>query len=261
VREGVTLQSLTFEGDRVTGVCAKSKEGGEFSEQARIVVGADGLHSSVARMVEAPAYDEVPAMTCGYYTYWSGLETDGAHLSLNAGTGLLVFPTNDDLTCLGMMRPLADFKAFRSDVDAHYRRYATENLPMVGEQLAQGKREERYIGTADTQNYFRRPYGPGWALVGDAGYHRDPVTGLGISDAFRDAELLAEAIDAGFSARQPLAEALAGYEAKRNEAARPDYERTIFTAMLPTKAEMLAAMQANAPAAAAAAAEAQAAQP
>jgi flavin-dependent dehydrogenase len=260
MREAVTLQELTFDGDRVTGIRAKSKDGATFDEPARIVIGADGIRSSVARMVDAPSYDEHPALTCGYYTYWSGVETDGADLSLNNKTGLLSFPTNDGLVCLGMMRPLADFKEFRGDIDAHYRRYATENLPAIGEQLATAKREEKYTGTAETQNYFRRPYGPGWALVGDAGYHRDPVTGLGISDAFRDAELLAEAIDAGFAGRKPIDEALAGYEAKRNEAARPDYERTIFTAMLPSKAEMLAAMQANAPAAAAAAADAQAAQ-
>ena len=245
--EGVTLQDLTRDGDRVTGIRAKSKSGGEFSEQAKIVVGADGIHSSVARMVDAPAYDEVPALTCGYYTYWSGIEIDGAELSLNAQTGLLAFPTNDDLVCIGMMRPIGDFAAFRSDVDAHYRRYAKANLPYLGEQLDSAKREERYIGTAETQNYFRRPYGPGWALVGDAGYHRDPVTGLGISDAFRDAELLAEAIDTGLSGRLPIDDAMAEYERKRNESAKTDYDRTIFTAMLPTKEQMLAAMAEHAP--------------
>ena len=113
---------------------------------------------------------------------------------------------------------------------------------VYAEMLDKAKREERYIGTAETQNYFRRPYGPGWALVGDAGYHRDPVTGLGISDAFRDAELLAEAIDEGLTRRQPINDAMATYERKRNDSAKPDYERTIFTAMLPTKDQMLAAM-------------------
>ena len=87
--------------------------------------------------------------------------------------------------------------------------------------------EEKYIGTNDQRNFFRKPYGPGWALVGDAGYHRDFVTGLGITDAFRDAELLAEALDAGFSGRQPLDEALAGYESTRNEIAEPLYDLTI----------------------------------
>ena len=78
-----------------------------------------------------------------------------------------------------------------------------------------GKREERYVGGAGVPNFFRKPYGPGWALVGDAGYHRDPATGQGITDAFRDAELLADALDIGFSRQGPLEAALAAYEQKR----------------------------------------------
>ncbi|MDQ4098924.1 MAG: NAD(P)/FAD-dependent oxidoreductase, partial [Chloroflexota bacterium] len=84
--------------------------------------------------------------------------------------------------------------------------------------------------SGDLPNFFRKPYGPGWALVGDAGYHRDPIPARGISDAFRDAELLAEAIDAGFSGRRPLEDALADYEQRRNEAARPTYEETLAVA-------------------------------
>ena len=76
-----------------------------------------------------------------------------------------------------------------------------ELAPELAERVRGGQREERFIGTADLPNFFRVPYGPGWALVGDAGYHQDPNTGLGISNAFRDAELLADAIDAGFSGR------------------------------------------------------------
>jgi hypothetical protein len=90
------------------------------------------------------------------------------------------------------------------------------------------------VGTADLPNFFRKPYGPGWALVGDAGYHKDPITARGISDAFRDAELLAEAIDAGFFGSHPLDETLAGYEQQRNEAARPAYEETCHVASFPT---------------------------
>jgi flavin-dependent dehydrogenase len=127
-------------------------------------------------------------------------------------------------------------------------------MPKLGDQLATAKREERYIGTCDTRNFFRKPFGPGWALVGDAGYHRDPVTGLGIADAFRDAELLAAALDDGFSGRGALEDALAGYETRRNEAAMPDYQRTIFFAMLPSKEEVLKAMAEQAQAQAASAA-------
>ena len=89
-----------------------------------------------------------------------------------------------------------------------------------------GKRETKFAGTADQPNFFRKPYGPGWALVGDAGYHRDFGTGLGITDAFRDVELLVDAIDDGFAGKRPIKEAMADYEAKRNEIAMPLYEFT-----------------------------------
>ena len=96
----------------------------------------------------------------------------------------------------------------------------------VGERMRGAKREERFVGTNDQPNYFRRPYGRGWALVGDAGYQRDFITGLGIMDAFRDAQLLADAIDNGFAERRPLDEAMAAYEQRRNELAKPLYDIT-----------------------------------
>ena len=86
--------------------------------------------------------------------------------------------------------------------------------------------------TTDLPNFFRTPYGPGWALVGDAGRHRDPFLAHGIADAFRDAELLAEAIDAGLSGPRPLDDALADYEQRRNTSAMPSYEFTTRLATL-----------------------------
>ena len=86
------------------------------------------------------------------------------------------------------------------------------------------QREERFQGGGDFANYFCKPFGPGWALVGDAGYHKDPTNALGISDALRDADLLAEAIDTGFSGRAPLEDTLADYESQRNEAALPWFQ-------------------------------------
>jgi len=242
VREGATLQDLLIDGDRVAGIRARARDGVIFEEHARVVIGADGMHSAVARIVRAPEYDTHPAMTCGYYAYWAGVDPQGAHLCLNNRTGMLAFPTNDGLTCIALMRPIDDFDAFRRDIDATYRRHVTACLRLIGSQLPAATIEGRYIGTADTRNYFRRPYGPGWALVGDAGYHRDPVTGLGISDAFRDVEFLVEALDAALSGREPADEALAAYERRRNEAARPDYDRTLFFASLPSKEQVLAAM-------------------
>ena len=104
-----------------------------------------------------------------------------------------------------------------------------ELAPAFAERVRNGRREERFTGTADLPNFFRKPYGPGWALVGDAGYHKDPITAQGISDAFRDAEQVAGAVDDALSGTRPIEDAMAEYEQRRNEAVFPIYE---FTAQL-----------------------------
>lgn len=94
----------------------------------------------------------------------------------------------------------------------------------MAERVRDGQREERFYGATNVPNFLRKPYGLGWALVGDAGCHKDPFLALGICDAFRDTELLADAIDDGLSGRRPLDTALAEYEYRRNEATVPDYQ-------------------------------------
>jgi flavin-dependent dehydrogenase len=91
-------------------------------------------------------------------------------------------------------------------------------------------------------NFYRKPYGPGWALVGDAGCHKDPYLALGMCDAFRDADWLAAALDAGLSGAAPLEAALAGFEQGRNEASREEYEENLAAAHfrpLPERARRL----------------------
>ena len=103
-----------------------------------------------------------------------------------------------------------------------------------------------FRGTSRLPNHFRRRFGHGWALVGDAGYHKDPILALGISDAFRDAELLAAAVDAGLSGREPLDAALAAYERRRNELSAAGFESTVEFARLqappPEKQALFAAL-------------------
>ena len=122
-------------------------------------------------------------------------------------------------------------------------------MPGLAARLRAGRRAARLAGTGDLPNYFRTPHGPGWALAGDAGYHRDPLTAQGISDAFRDAQLLSQAIDAGLAGRQPLANALAGYQRRRDQAATAMYELTFQRAALdpptPQMSRLLAALHGN----------------
>jgi len=106
-----------------------------------------------------------------------------------------------------------------------------------------------FRGSAGLAGFFRRPYGFGWALVGDAGYHKNPITARGITDAFRDAELLAGAIDDTFSGRRSANDAFPEYERNRNEAAMPMYEFDLRPgetgAAAPGDAEPFAAMRDN----------------
>ena len=231
LREGFAVREITMDGSRVTGIRGESA-GATVAEVARIVIGADGMHSLVARAVAAPEYNTIPSLSFAYYAYWSGVPIDGAELYFLETGGMLAFPTNDGLTCVAVGGPVEDFHRFREDIEGNYLKVMS-SAPGYAQYLEAGaKRETKYLGTADQPNFFRKPYGPGWALVGDAGYHRDFITGLGITDAFRDADLLAAAIDAGFSGRRPLEEALADYESERNDIAKPLYEFTTSLARL-----------------------------
>ncbi len=230
VREGFSVQELLMEDGRVIGIKCKAKGGAVVTERARIVIGADGQHSMVARSVGAETYSEQPTTTCGYYSYFSGIDCEGIEVYLRDRPAfLLAYATHYGLTCVATQVPIEQFPAFREDIERAFME-RMELAPELAERVKGGKREERFLGSADLPGFFRKPYGPGWALVGDAGYHKDPISARGISDAFRDAELLAEGIDAGFSGKRPLDEALADYEKERNEAAAPEYNETCESA-------------------------------
>jgi flavin-dependent dehydrogenase len=224
LRESFTVEDLLIEDGQVTGVRGRSHGGSMVSEKARLVIGADSLHSIVAETMKAPVYNEKPPLTCWYYAYWEGVPTHGTELYIRDRRVVIMFPTNDKMTCVVTVWPHDEFASYRSDIEGNY--FATLAIAsnVVAERVRGGRQAERFVGTADVPNLFRKPFGPGWALVGDAGYHKDPYAAQGISDAFRDAELLADAIDAGFSGRRPLVEALEEYEQLRNQSAMPEYE-------------------------------------
>ena len=249
VRPAFTVDGVLTDGGRVVGIRGHARGGAALTERARLVVGADGRRSRVARAVAAPAYRARPTLTCAYYTYWSdvpsGEEIEGYFLPRRV---ILVFPTNDGQVCVFLQWPRAEFRSVRADAEGHVWA-AVEQVPGLAERLRAGQRAARLAGTGDLPNFFRTPYGPGWALAGDAGYHRDPLTAQGISDAFRDAQLLSDAIDAGLAGRQPLATALAGYQRQRDEAAMAMYELTCQRAALeppmPQMIRLLAALRGN----------------
>ena len=248
VREGVIFEGLIRDGEAVTGISGRDRSGARVEETARIVIGADGRHSPVAKAVGAETYNTVPGHTCGFYSYFSGVDVPHFEVHIGGGQAVLIFPTNDGLSCIAMQRPAAEFAAFRSDPEGTLMA-GIARIPGLLERVRGGKREEKFIGTTDLSGFYRKPFGAGWALAGDAGYYRDPVFGQGINDAFRDADMLAEAIDAGFSGRQPLAEAMAQFETARNAATAVMYQLTnLVCSNLDPPRDFAASMRAGAPA-------------
>jgi flavin-dependent dehydrogenase len=224
VREGYTVRGLVRDGDRVTGIRGQERHTPPSEERAPIVIGADGANSFVARSVGAPMYDVHHATSCGAYSYWSGITSDGSELFLGHGLAGFVFPSNDGLTCLGVEFNIAGWPDFRANAEAGFASRFTAIAPGFADQFAAARREDRLWAMSGRDSFYRHPYGPGWALVGDAGFLKDPIFGTGIDDAFRDAELLAAAIDDGFSGRQPLDVALARYHRARDEDSHEMYQ-------------------------------------
>jgi 2-polyprenyl-6-methoxyphenol hydroxylase-like FAD-dependent oxidoreductase len=240
LRENFTVEELLWDGDQVVGIKGHGRNGPTVEEQAKIVIGADGVHSFVAKAVQAPEYNALPPLVTAYYSYFSGIEIEDIEQYVLNGEGAAYFPTHDGLTLIITGWKSSRFNEVRADVEGSVKKVHGK-IPNSLERIEGGKQEEKWVGTAGVPNYFRKPYGPGWALAGDAAYERDFLTAQGISDSFTDAEELSEAIDAGFSGRRPLTEALAEYETDRNERVTPMYHFTCEIATLePPPPEMQA---------------------
>jgi 2-polyprenyl-6-methoxyphenol hydroxylase-like FAD-dependent oxidoreductase len=248
LREGFIVEEILRDGDQVTGIQGRSTGGRRVKEHARLVIGADGMRSLVARSVQAPTYQAKPTLTCAYYSYWSCVPLAGAEIYIRPSRMFITFPTHENLSCIYVAWPHSDFHNVRADIAGNFLQ-TLDLAPQFAERVRQGKQEGRFVGTADLPNFFRKPYGPGWALVGDAGYHKDPYAAQGIMDAFRDVELVAEAIEAGWSGRRSMEEALAGYEQQRNDRALPLYEydtqRASMEPLPSVMQQLLVALQGN----------------
>jgi 2-polyprenyl-6-methoxyphenol hydroxylase-like FAD-dependent oxidoreductase len=248
VREGFSVESTVHEHDHVIGVRGHGKGSTTVTEHARVVIGADGRHSLVAQAVNPSQYHEKPPLLAAYYAYWSGLPMQGRFETyVRPNRGMAAWPTNDDLTVVIAGWPYAEFEANKKDIEGNF--FKTYDLaPEFAERLRAGARETRFVGTA-VPNFFRKPYGPGWALVGDAGYNKDFITAQGIHDAFRDAELCVTALDEAFGGTRSFDAAMADYQSRRDAQVLPMYEFTTELATLepppPDLQQLLAAIAGN----------------
>jgi 2-polyprenyl-6-methoxyphenol hydroxylase-like FAD-dependent oxidoreductase len=248
VRQGFSVDEIVLEGGAVVGVRGAETGGRTVSERARVVIGADGRHSVVAKAVHPEQYNERPALAAVYYAYWSGVPSPEFEVFIRERRGFAAWPTHDDLTLIVAGWPEDEFKANRGDVEGNFLE-ALRLVPPFAERVSAGTRETRFWGTVDLRGYFRKPYGPGWGLVGDAGYHKHPITAMGMTDAFVDAERITAAVDESFSGRQTFAEAMGYYQKTRDAHAMAMYDMTCqFASLEAPPAEMqqlLAAVSTN----------------
>jgi 2-polyprenyl-6-methoxyphenol hydroxylase-like FAD-dependent oxidoreductase len=196
---------------------------------ARLVIGADGRGSHVAKAVYANPYHERPRLQWAFYTYFSELPVDGFEIFIRPLRGFAAAATNDGLTMLVLGWPYAEASSYKADVEGNF--YRTLQLaPQFAARVRAARREAPFLGGA-VPNYLRVPFGPGWALVGDAGYNKDPITAQGMSDAFRDAEQCSTAVDHWLSGRMSFDDAFLSWHRQRDRTILPTYE---FTTQLAT---------------------------
>lgn len=210
VVHGARVAELTrTPGGRVSGVVVTDARGQARRVTSGIVIGADGLRSTVARQVAAPVERRGHHATATIYGYWAGLEADGYHWCYRPGVSSGVIPTNDGHACVFATVPSSRFS--RGDPAELHGAVVRETSPELARALGRGARVSALRSFPGERGVMRRAVGPGWALVGDAGLFRDPITAHGISDALVQAELLARAVARGSD------QALVRYQTERDE--------------------------------------------
>ena len=212
VVHGARVVSLVGgEGGRVHGVDIERAGGATARIEAEIVIGADGMRSTVARLVGAAAERSGRHAAGVVYGYWTGLGLEHTHWYYREGVGVGAIPTNDGAACIFAGTSSARFRdEIRPDLAAGHRRLVEECAPGLAAALTDEGRLGQLYAFAGHPGFLRRSWGPGWALVGDAGYFKDPITAHGMTDALRDAELLA------IAATSSSERALADYQERRD---------------------------------------------
>ena len=240
LREAFTVDDVVADNGAVTGIRGHARRAQGITEHARVVIGADGRNSRVVKAVRPKQYNERRSHLAMYYAYWSDLPAGGFDTTIRAEhrRGWAAVPTHDGLTVVPFGWPVEEFHANRSDIEGNFMA-SIAHSPEFAERLHGATRESKFVGSAVLPGYFRVPFGAGWALVGDAAYHKNPITAMGINDAFRDAELLTDALDDAFSGRRDYADAMVEYQRKRDADVMPVYEFTDeFAQLQPPPPEM-----------------------
>lgn len=235
LREGFDVREVVWSMGRVVGVRGRQNGGHAQTFYADAVIGADGKRSMVARHVDAPVYDRLVGATAIFYAYYRNFAPLHEPSAVVYGDpkrmkGVLVFDADDGLTVMSVGVPAEKFDMARKDPEGTIER-VWRSMPELAERGRHAERATPVMGQAPVDSFYRQSYGPGWALVGDAGHYVDPITGQGINHALRSAELLADAW-ARTRRRAGWMQAMAEYQRRRDAATRPMWNLLAFGAQV-----------------------------
>jgi 2-polyprenyl-6-methoxyphenol hydroxylase-like FAD-dependent oxidoreductase len=230
-RQGCRVTDVLVADGRAAGVRWRTATG-VGTDRAPLVVGADGMRSVVADAVRSPITREYPMMTCVYYGYWADVPVSRFEAYAVRGRWVGCVPTNDGHTLVGAYFPQSEYARVRADVSGAYLGAVAAAAPELAERLRAGTRVGPLYGTGTQRNFFRRAAGPGWALVGDAGHHKDSISADGITAAFQQAALLAARVGGDLRDPPRLQAALDRYTADRDRLLGGRYADTLALARL-----------------------------
>ena len=217
VVHGVTATALLHDEGRVCGVVAHGRRGTELRWRGGVVVGADGVRSMVARSTAAAVERRAAVSGSVLYRYFDDLPVAGYEWAYGDGAAAGMIPTNDGLTCVFVGTGPERLRSLRRlGAEAALTELVHTAAPALAARVHSGAPVGRVHGWSGIRGFLRRAGGPGWALVGDSGYFKDPITTHGMTDALRDAELLADALLEVWSGAVPEAVALRRYQAQRD---------------------------------------------
>ena len=225
--QGARFTDLIYNDDQVAG--AKwSDESGEHEATARVVIGADGFYSHVAKLVEPDVEEFEPIHRAMYFTYFQNitpLEVPTAEFYFRGDHLVYVFPTDGELFLVAVSVPISEFDAYRKDAEGEVMAILN-SLPSLAPRLQSAEIASPFKGAANIPCYLRTPYGKGWALVGDSSLVFDPWSGQGIDHASQHAIMLADTLHEVFDNKKTWDEAMSQYHSQRNDSSRKNFNRT-----------------------------------
>lgn len=225
--EGVKVKGLLWNDDCVYGIKWENPYG-EGAAKAKVVIGADGVNSFIAKEARARFEHREPVNRAMYYSYFKGLNANqgpAAEFHYKENTLVYCFPCDSGLTLLAASIPISQFNVFKHNAEIEFQN-VLKSMTVLAPRLADTVQEGPIRGSGNIPGYLRVPYGKGWSLVGDAGMVMDPWSGQGIDQAATHSLFLAESLDEYFSGLKSWESAMNAYHLKRNDFSLKTYKRT-----------------------------------